>query len=47
MIALRFRNLLSGVNALLGWWWNDPVAALAIVPIIAHEGLRYKVTCCA
>ena len=32
---------LAGVamNALLGWWWADPVAALAMVPIIAKEGI--------
>ncbi|TAM81959.1 MAG: hypothetical protein EPN47_11200 [Acidobacteria bacterium] len=32
--------LLNGLllNALLGWWWADPVAALAMVPIIANEG---------
>jgi divalent metal cation (Fe/Co/Zn/Cd) transporter len=32
---------LGGVllNALLGWWWADPVAALAMVPIIASEGI--------
>jgi len=32
--------LLAGLllNALLGWWWADPVAALVMVPIIAHEG---------
>jgi len=32
--------LLGGVllNALLGWWWADPVAGLAMVPIIANEG---------
>ena len=31
---------LSGValNALFGWWWADPVAALGMVPIIAWEG---------
>jgi divalent metal cation (Fe/Co/Zn/Cd) transporter len=31
---------LAGValNALLGWWWADPVAALIMVPIIAAEG---------
>jgi divalent metal cation (Fe/Co/Zn/Cd) transporter len=28
-----------GLNALLGWWWADPVAALAMVPIIAREGV--------
>ncbi len=32
--------LLGGLlmNATLGWWWADPVAALAMVPIIAREG---------
>ena len=34
--------LLGGllVNALFGWWWADPVAALVMVPIIAKEGLE-------
>jgi divalent metal cation (Fe/Co/Zn/Cd) transporter len=34
--------LLAGLllNALLGWWWADPVAALAMVPIITHEGVE-------
>jgi len=27
------------LNALFGWWWADPVAALAMVPLIAKEGL--------
>lgn len=33
---------LAGValNAALGWWWADPVAALAMVPIIAREGVE-------
>ena len=33
---------LGGValNAWLGWWWADPVAALAMVPIIAKEGIE-------
>jgi divalent metal cation (Fe/Co/Zn/Cd) transporter len=33
---------LAGValNAVLGWWWADPVAALAMVPIIAKEGVE-------
>lgn len=26
------------LNAALGWWWADPVAALVMVPIIANEG---------
>ncbi len=37
-----------GLNALLGWWWADPIAALAMVPIIGREGanaLRGK-NCC-
>jgi len=29
-----------GLNALLGWWWADPVAALAMVPIIVREGVN-------
>ena len=28
-----------GLNAALGWWWADPVAALAMTPIILKEGL--------
>ena len=28
------------LNALLGWWWADPVAALAMVPLIVREGLE-------
>jgi divalent metal cation (Fe/Co/Zn/Cd) transporter len=33
--------LLAGLllNAILGWWWADPVAALVMVPIIANEGV--------
>jgi divalent metal cation (Fe/Co/Zn/Cd) transporter len=32
--------LLGGLllNALLGWWWADPIAALVMVPIILNEG---------
>jgi divalent metal cation (Fe/Co/Zn/Cd) transporter len=32
--------LLAGLllNALLGWWWADPAAALVMVPLIAREG---------
>jgi divalent metal cation (Fe/Co/Zn/Cd) transporter len=42
--------LLAGLllNALIGWWWADPVAALVMVPIIVNEGveaLRGE-TCC-
>lgn len=34
--------LLAGLtlDALFGWWWADPVAALAMVPIIAREGVE-------
>ncbi len=28
------------LNAALGWWWADPVAALLMVPIISREGLE-------
>jgi divalent metal cation (Fe/Co/Zn/Cd) transporter len=42
--------LLGGLllNALLGWWWADPIAALVMVPIIAKEGLEALrgETCC-
>ena len=27
------------LNAWKGWWWADPVAALAMTPIIAREGV--------
>jgi divalent metal cation (Fe/Co/Zn/Cd) transporter len=27
------------LNAALGWWWADPVAALCMVPIIVSEGI--------
>src|SRR5690348_16236307 len=34
--------LLAGLllNALLGWWWADPAAALLMVPLIAKEGMK-------
>jgi len=28
------------LNSALGWWWADPVAALGMVPLIAHEGVE-------
>jgi divalent metal cation (Fe/Co/Zn/Cd) transporter len=33
---------LAGValNGAFGWWWADPAAALAMVPIIVKEGLE-------
>ena len=42
--------LLAGLllNALFGWWWADPVAALVMVPIIVKEGIEglRGETCC-
>lgn len=41
-----FCGLLSAIvlcgllaNALFGWWWMDPAAALVMVPIIAKDGI--------
>ena len=28
------------LNAALGWWWADPVAALLVVPLVIKEGLE-------
>ena len=28
------------LNSTLGWWWADPVAALAMVPLVVREGLE-------
>jgi len=28
------------LNAAFGWWWADPLAALAIVPLAVREGLE-------
>jgi divalent metal cation (Fe/Co/Zn/Cd) transporter len=28
------------LNAILGWWWADPLAAIALVPLIVREGLE-------
>jgi divalent metal cation (Fe/Co/Zn/Cd) transporter len=28
------------LNVALGWWWADPVAALAVVPLVIREGLE-------
>ncbi len=42
--------LLGGLllNALVGWWWADPVAALVMMPIIGKEGVEALLgqTCC-
>jgi divalent metal cation (Fe/Co/Zn/Cd) transporter len=29
-----------GANALLGWWWADPLAGLVIAAVAAREGVR-------
>ena len=36
------------LNAGLGWWWADPIAALVMVPIITKEGIEGMKarTCC-
>jgi len=38
-----------GLNAWLGCWWADPLAGVAMVPIIAREGIEAVRgrTCCA
>jgi len=28
------------LNAALGWWWADPLAALVIVPLVVREGIE-------
>jgi divalent metal cation (Fe/Co/Zn/Cd) transporter len=42
--------LLGGLllNALFGWWWADPIAALVMAPIITKEGIEALRgdTCC-
>lgn len=34
--------LLAGLvlNAAVGWWWADPIAALVMVPILVKEGIE-------
>jgi len=50
LCALLSAIVLGGLvlNAVFGWWWADPVAAVVMTPIIAKEGveaLRGE-TCC-
>jgi divalent metal cation (Fe/Co/Zn/Cd) transporter len=35
-------TVLAGLalNAAFGWWWADPVAALAVVPLVIKEGVE-------
>src|SRR5213593_2472231 len=38
---LSFTTLLGlTLNVLAGWWWADPLAALAMVPLIVREGVE-------
>ena len=39
-----------GANAAFGWWWADPVVALAIAGVAVREGReawRGQLDCCA
>jgi divalent metal cation (Fe/Co/Zn/Cd) transporter len=29
-----------GLNAAFGWWWADPIGALAMLPVILWQGLE-------
>jgi len=45
------KSLLLGgllLNAVFGWWWADPIAAVVMLPIIAKEGIdaMQGETCC-
>lgn len=43
MICTYLSAILLGglvLRAAVGWWWADPVAALGMVPLIAHEGIE-------
>ena len=39
-----------GANALVGWWWADPLAGLAVAAVALREGVsgwRGEASCCA
>ena len=42
VVVWRFAALLAGLgaNALLGWWWADPAAALVIAAVAVREGVE-------
>jgi divalent metal cation (Fe/Co/Zn/Cd) transporter len=42
LCSLLSATLLVGLllNATLGWWWADPVAALVMVAVMVHEGVE-------
>jgi divalent metal cation (Fe/Co/Zn/Cd) transporter len=29
-----------GLNIIFGWWWTDPVMAIALIPFLIREGLE-------
>lgn len=36
-----------GANAIFGWWWADPLVALALIPLIVKEGREaFEDDCC-
>ncbi len=43
-LICRYQTIVVLVGLVLtqtmGWWWADPVAALAIVPYVAWEGIN-------
>ena len=55
LCAMLSAVVLGGLllNAVLGWWWADPVAALVVAALAAVEGVRswradsLADTCCA
>jgi divalent metal cation (Fe/Co/Zn/Cd) transporter len=38
-----------GANALAGWWWADPIAALVVAAVAVREGRQawHGEACCA
>lgn len=40
MLLYYLRAVGLGANALFGWWWADPVAALAMVYFLVKEGME-------
>ena len=42
LCAYLSSTLLAGLalNALFGWWWADPIAALSMLPLVIKEGIE-------
>jgi hypothetical protein len=38
--AGRLHHLNIGTNALFGWWWADPLAALGMTVFVGREALE-------